>query len=92
MNAIIFAGPTLPPRDRPRDPTLVWRPPVRQGELYRAACEGPAIIASQMSPQRFDHCLPPIRQKLESSRVRAPSHLKKSLHLRLRLFRTDTGP
>lgn len=44
MNAVIFAGPTLPPRDRPRDPALVWRPPVRQGELYRAACEGPAII------------------------------------------------
>ncbi len=44
MSAVIFVGPTLPPRDRPRDPALVWRPPVRQGELYRAACEGPAII------------------------------------------------
>jgi hypothetical protein len=44
MNAIIFAGPTLPPRDRHGDPALVWRPPVRQGELYRAACEGPAVI------------------------------------------------
>jgi hypothetical protein len=44
MNAVIFVGPTLPPRARPGDPALVWRPPVRQGELYRAACEGPAII------------------------------------------------
>jgi hypothetical protein len=44
MNAIIFAGPTLPPRDRPRDPALIWRPPARQGELYRAACAGPEII------------------------------------------------
>ncbi len=44
MNAVIFAGPSLPPRDRPRDPRLNWRPPVRQGELYRAAREGPAII------------------------------------------------
>src|SRR5581483_4979072 len=44
MNAVIFAGPSLPPRDRPRDPALSWRPPVRQGELYRAAREGPAII------------------------------------------------
>lgn len=44
MSAVIFAGPTLPPRYRPRDPALAWRPPVRQGELYRAAREGPAII------------------------------------------------
>ena len=44
MNAVIFAGPTLPPRDRPRDPALIWRPPVRQGELYRAARGGPAVI------------------------------------------------
>jgi hypothetical protein len=44
MNAVIFVGPTLPPRDRPHDRALIWRPPVRQGELYRAACEGPAII------------------------------------------------
>jgi hypothetical protein len=44
MSAIIFVGPTLPPRDRPRDPALIWQPPVRQGELYRAACERPAVI------------------------------------------------
>ncbi|HEY1796744.1 MAG TPA: TfuA-like protein [Stellaceae bacterium] len=44
MSAVIFVGPTLPPRYRPRDPALSWRPPVRQGELYRAARERPAII------------------------------------------------
>jgi hypothetical protein len=44
MNAVIFAGPSLPPRLRPSDPALCWRPPVRQGELYRAALERPAII------------------------------------------------
>jgi hypothetical protein len=44
VKAVIFVGPTLPPRERPRDPALVWRPPVRQGELYRAACERPTII------------------------------------------------
>jgi hypothetical protein len=44
MKAVIFAGPTLPPGVRPRDPALIWRPPVRQGELYRAAREGPAVI------------------------------------------------
>jgi hypothetical protein len=42
--AVIFAGPSLPPVHRPTDPRLDWRPPVRQGELYRAALEGPAII------------------------------------------------
>ena len=45
MTAIIFAGPSLPPKLRPAaDPSLEWRPPVRQGELYRAALARPAII------------------------------------------------
>jgi hypothetical protein len=44
MRAVIFAGPSLPPIARPSDPSLDWRPPVRQGELYRAALERPAII------------------------------------------------
>ena len=44
MIAVIFAGPSLPLRLRPSDPTLCWRPPIRQGELYRAALERPAII------------------------------------------------
>jgi hypothetical protein len=44
MRAIVFAGPTLPPRVRPNDPRIEWRPPVKQGELYRAALTGPAVI------------------------------------------------
>jgi hypothetical protein len=44
MNAVIFAGPSLPPRLRPSDPSLGWRAPVRQGELYKVALEEPAII------------------------------------------------
>jgi hypothetical protein len=45
VNAIVFAGPSLPPRLRPAgDPALEWRPPARQGELYRAALAGPRVI------------------------------------------------
>lgn len=45
VNAVIFAGPSLPPKLRPAaDPSLEWRPPLRQGELYRAALARPAII------------------------------------------------
>jgi len=44
MTAVIFAGPSLPPRLRPTGPSLSWRPPVRQGELYRAALDRPKII------------------------------------------------
>jgi hypothetical protein len=45
MTAIIFAGPSLPPRLRPAgEPLIEWRPPVRQGELYRAALARPAVI------------------------------------------------
>ena len=41
MKIVIFAGPTLPPAVRSPDPAIDWRPPVRQGELYRAALERP---------------------------------------------------
>jgi ribosomal protein S12 methylthiotransferase accessory factor len=44
VKAVIFAGPSLPPRLRPADPRLDWRPPARQGDLYRATLERPAII------------------------------------------------
>lgn len=45
MTAVIFAGPSLPPRLRPAAAAAFdWRPPVRQGELYRAALAGPAVI------------------------------------------------
>jgi hypothetical protein len=45
MRAVIFAGPSLPPEAR-RDYGLDidWCPPVRQGELYLAALDRPAII------------------------------------------------
>jgi len=44
MKAIVFAGPSLPPKLRPADLRIEWRPPVKQGELYRAALTGPAVI------------------------------------------------
>ena len=45
MRAVIFVGPSLPPHFRPSDASAIeWRPPVRQGELYRAALERPAAI------------------------------------------------
>jgi hypothetical protein len=45
MSAVIFVGPTLPPRLRPANqPLWDWRPPVRQGELYRAALARPQAI------------------------------------------------
>jgi hypothetical protein len=42
--AVIFAGPSLPPARRPTDPALEWRPPVRQGDVYAAALDRPAVI------------------------------------------------
>ena len=44
MTAVIFVGPTLPPRLRPAEPFWEWRPPVRQGDLYRTALSRPAAI------------------------------------------------
>ena len=45
MRAVIFAGPSLPPALRPADmPEIEWRPPVRQGDLYRAALTAPDVI------------------------------------------------
>jgi hypothetical protein len=44
MNAIIFAGPSLPSAFRPSDAAFEWRPPVKQGEVYEAALTRPAII------------------------------------------------
>jgi hypothetical protein len=48
MTAVIFAGPSLPPSVRRAarafDGAFDWRPPVRQGELYRAALDRPAVI------------------------------------------------
>lgn len=44
MTAIIFAGPSLPPRARPGIAGLEWRPPLRRGDLYLAALQRPALI------------------------------------------------
>jgi hypothetical protein len=45
MRAVIFAGPSLPSQARPASEfDIDWRPPVRQGELYRAALDRPAVI------------------------------------------------
>jgi hypothetical protein len=44
MNAVIFAGPSMPPSARRSVDGLEWRPPVRQGDLYLAALDGAALI------------------------------------------------
>src|SRR4029077_13362678 len=45
MKAIIFAGPSLPPGARPvSEAGIEWRPPVRKGDVYRAALTHPAVI------------------------------------------------
>ena len=45
MKAIIFAGPSLPPRQRRvSEPAIEWRPPARQGDVYGAALTGPDVI------------------------------------------------
>jgi hypothetical protein len=45
MIAVIFAGPSLPPSARSTAiPELYWRPPLMQGDLYKAALARPAVI------------------------------------------------
>ncbi|MGE5268142.1 MAG: TfuA-like protein [Thiohalocapsa sp.] len=45
MKAVVFAGPSLPPRLRPtRERGWEWLPPLRQGDLYRAALQEPDAI------------------------------------------------
>ena len=44
MIAIVFSGPSLPPSKAPVVPGVEWRPPVRQGDLYKAALSRPALI------------------------------------------------
>lgn len=36
MNACVFAGPTLPPRDSARAFDGIWLPPAKHGDIYRA--------------------------------------------------------
>ncbi|WP_081747859.1 TfuA-like protein [Bradyrhizobium sp. URHA0013] len=44
MSAIIFAGPSLPPGERPTIPGIEWRPPVLRGDLYLSALRRPDLI------------------------------------------------
>ena len=44
MSAIIFCGPTLSVQDIAPYEGFEFRPPVRQGELYAAACGSPRAI------------------------------------------------
>ncbi len=37
MSCCVFAGPTLRESDRAQFPDIVWLPPARQGDVYRAA-------------------------------------------------------
>ena len=39
---IVFSGPSLPPSTIKAMPNLEWRPPLRQGDLHRAALQRPA--------------------------------------------------
>jgi hypothetical protein len=44
VRAVVFAGPSLPASAAPAVNGLVWRPPVRQGDVYEAALARPQII------------------------------------------------
>ena len=41
---VVFSGPSLPPAKAPVHAGFEWRPPVRQGDVYRAAQSLPALI------------------------------------------------
>src|SRR5262245_59077732 len=44
MIGVVFSGPSLPRPQAAAHPGLEWRPPVRQGDVYRAARSKPALI------------------------------------------------
>jgi hypothetical protein len=45
MRVVVFVGPSLPPGLRPAEQKLFeWRPPVRQGDVYRATLAHPVAI------------------------------------------------
>jgi hypothetical protein len=44
MRAIVFSGPSLPPAAVPNIPGIEWRPPLKQGDLHRAALQRPDAI------------------------------------------------
>ena len=54
MKAIIFTGPSLPPRVRPTDARFDWRPPVRQGDVIWMAPFCPQwFVAMGKSPASY---------------------------------------
>ena len=44
MIGVVFSGPSLPPSKAPLHPGFEWRPPVQQGDVYKAAQCRPALI------------------------------------------------
>jgi hypothetical protein len=44
MRAVVFSGPSLPRHLVEAVEGVVWRPPAKQGDLYRAALHRPALI------------------------------------------------
>jgi hypothetical protein len=44
VRVIVFSGPSLPPSAIADMPGLEWRPPLRQGDLYRAVLGGPTAL------------------------------------------------
>jgi hypothetical protein len=44
VNVVVFAGPSLPPADRPAASGVTWQPPLRIGDLYRVALARPDAI------------------------------------------------
>ncbi len=45
MRAIVFAGPSVPRSEVEAISGVEWRPPVSQGDVYRAAQTSPDVIA-----------------------------------------------
>jgi len=58
--AIIFAGPSLPPSARAINPCLVWRPPVKRGDIDCAMLDRPVAIG--IIDGRFD-AVPSVQHK-----------------------------
>jgi hypothetical protein len=44
MTIIVFTGPTLPPDEAAKELDALYRPPVSEGDVYRAALETPRAI------------------------------------------------
>jgi hypothetical protein len=44
MTAIIFAGPSVRGLELPHQPDLIFRPPAKQGDIYRATLARPKVI------------------------------------------------